>query len=76
MTMAAAAYAFRSPGRLAFAERLAALAGRLFGRDGRLGRIRGPGPVGAWFGARDLRAPARESFRAWWQRTGGKEDDQ
>ena len=41
---------------------------------GRLRRIPGPGPIGGWFRARDLRAPARESFRAWWHRTdGGRE---
>ena len=39
-------------------------------------RIPGPGPIGAWFGARDLKAPARESFRAWWRRTdGGRSGD-
>jgi L-lactate dehydrogenase complex protein LldF len=75
VTMAAAAFAFRSPRRLAFVERLAGIAGRLLGNRGRLRRIPGPGPVGAWFGARDLRAPARESFRAWWRRTGGREDE-
>jgi L-lactate dehydrogenase complex protein LldF len=53
---------------------MAGLFGRVFGTRGRLRRIRGPGPVGAWFGARDLRAPAKESFRAWWARTGGDED--
>jgi L-lactate dehydrogenase complex protein LldF len=75
LSMAAAAWAFRSPRRLGFAERLAGLAGRVFGRGGRLHRIPGPGPVGAWFKARDLKAPARESFRAWWRRTdGGRED--
>ena len=47
------------------------LAGRLLGRRGRLPRLPGPGPIGAWFGARDLKAPARESFRAWWRRTDG-----
>jgi L-lactate dehydrogenase complex protein LldF len=68
--MAAAAFAFRSPRRLGIAERLAGVGGRLFGRRGRLRRIPGPGPLGAWFGARDLKAPARQSFRAWWAKTG------
>ena len=53
------------------AERLAGLAGRVFGRRGRLSRIPGPGPIGGWFRSRDLPAPARESFRAWWRRTDG-----
>jgi len=74
MAMRAAAATFRSQRRLAWAERMAGLMGRLFGRRGRLRRIPGPGPVGAWFGSRDLRAPAKESFRAWWARTGGRED--
>jgi L-lactate dehydrogenase complex protein LldF len=68
--MQAAAWAFRSPRRLARAERLAGLGGRLFARGGMLRRIPGPGPVGGWFRARDLKAPAREPFRAWWRRTG------
>ena len=59
--------------RLAWAERFAGIAGGVFGRRGRLRRIPGPGPVGAWFGTRDLRSPARQSFRAWWARTGGDE---
>ena len=72
--MRAAAWTFRSPGRLRLAERSAGFAGLLFGRRGRLRRIPGPGPIGGWFRARDLRAPARESFRAWWRRTGGGRD--
>jgi L-lactate dehydrogenase complex protein LldF len=69
--MRAAAWTLRTPRRLGLAERAAALGGRLFGRGGMLRRIPGPGPVGAWFRARDLKAPARESFRAWWRRTDG-----
>jgi L-lactate dehydrogenase complex protein LldF len=69
--MHAAAWTFGSPRRFSRAERLAGLGGRIFARRGMLGRIPGPGPVGAWFRTRDLKAPARESFRAWWQRTGG-----
>jgi L-lactate dehydrogenase complex protein LldF len=73
MGMAVVAATFRSPRRLAWAERAAGVFGRIFGRRGRLRRIPGPGPVGAWFGARDLRAPAKQSFRAWWKQTGGHE---
>ena len=69
--MRAAAWTLRTPRRLGFAERAAGLGGRLFGRRGMLRRIAGPGPVGAWFRARDLKAPARESFRAWWRRSNG-----
>jgi L-lactate dehydrogenase complex protein LldF len=74
--MGLAAWTLRTPRRLGLAERVAGLGSRLFGRRGRLRRIRGPGPIGAWFRARDLKAPARESFRAWWRRTdGGRGDD-
>jgi L-lactate dehydrogenase complex protein LldF len=89
---------FAKPARLAAAQRLGgalfgralfrrALFGRaLFGRarGSRLPglRLRGPGWIGAWFGARDMAPPASESFRAWWRRThetpeaGTTDDDQ
>jgi L-lactate dehydrogenase complex protein LldF len=57
---------FASPRRLGAAERLASIGGRLFGRRGRIGRLPLPGLLGAWFRGRDLRAPARTSFRRWW----------
>ena len=34
-----------------------------------------PGRSRAWFGGRDLKVPARESFRAWWRRTDGGSAD-
>ena len=64
---------FRSPRRLAAAERAAGLAGRFVGRSGRIGRWPAPGMLGRWLRFRDLRAPARRSFRAWWRSTGGDE---
>ena len=64
---------FRGSRRLAGAERLAGLGGRILGRRGVIRRppIPLPGLLGAWFRERDIRTPARESFRRWWRRTGG-----
>jgi L-lactate dehydrogenase complex protein LldF len=62
--MAAAGATFARPGRLAAAQRLG---GAVLGRTRRL-RLPGPGWVHAWFGARDLTPPARESFRTWWRK--------
>ena len=69
--MGVAAWALRAPRRLGLAERAAGVAGRVFGRRGRIRRMPGPGPIGGWLRSRDLVAPARESFRAWWRRTDG-----
>ena len=71
--MAGLGATFRSPRRLAAAERAAGLAGRFVGRSGRIGRWPAPGMLGRWLRFRDLRAPARRSFRAWWRSTGGDE---
>jgi L-lactate dehydrogenase complex protein LldF len=66
-TLGMAAATLAKPGRLAAAQRIG---GRLLGRRNKL-RMHGPGWVRAWFGARDMPAPAAESFRAWWRRTRG-----
>jgi L-lactate dehydrogenase complex protein LldF len=59
--------AFGSQRRLGAAERLAAVAGRVVSRRGRIGRLPAPGLLGAWLRWRDLPAPATTSFRRWWR---------
>jgi L-lactate dehydrogenase complex protein LldF len=65
--MKAGAFVLSHPVRLAMAEKVASLAGRLVGRDGEISYL--PGPMGGWTQARDAPAPPKESFRAWWKRT-------
>jgi L-lactate dehydrogenase complex protein LldF len=67
LAMKSARVVFGSPRRLALAEKLGALGGRL-------AAIRGgrwlPGPARRWTAARDVPVPARESFRVWWRKAG------
>jgi L-lactate dehydrogenase complex protein LldF len=59
--------------RLGLLQMFAGLSGRVLGRRGQIGRM--PAPLSRWTDARDLPAPPRESFRAWWARTdGGRRD--
>jgi L-lactate dehydrogenase complex protein LldF len=69
LAMAAAAWTMADSRRWAKLLRSARF-GRLLGR--RTGRIRTlPPPLSAWTGARDLPRPPKETFRDWWERTGG-----
>lgn len=79
LAMKAAAWAFSDASRLGLVEKASGLSGRVLARLSRTtlpggrpaaGRLPGPGAA-AWTGARDLPAPPRESFRAWWARTDG-----
>ena len=79
LAMRAAAWAFSDASRLGLVEKASGLSGRALARLSRTtlpggrpatGRLPGPGAA-AWTGARDLPAPPRESFRAWWARTDG-----
>ncbi|MFI7306319.1 lactate utilization protein B [Micromonospora aurantiaca] len=63
--MRAAAWTLAGPRRLGAAQRLAALAGALLGRRGRIGPL--PGPLSAWTRTRDTRVPPAQSFRTWWR---------
>jgi L-lactate dehydrogenase complex protein LldF len=65
----ASARVLRSPRLLAAAQRAASLSSRVVGRSGRIRHL--PPPLSAWTETRDLPAPPRESFRAWWARTRG-----
>ena len=61
LAMKATAAAFRSGRRLGWAERLTRAGTGVARRVG----------ASAWTNARDLPSAPRESFRAWWRRTGG-----
>jgi L-lactate dehydrogenase complex protein LldF len=62
VAMKGAAWTFSRSGRLRLAERLSRVGTRVARRVGASG----------WTDARDLPLAPRESFRAWWRRTGGR----
>jgi L-lactate dehydrogenase complex protein LldF len=79
VAMKAAAWSLGAGRRLDVAERVSGLIGKTAGRwarrtlpGGRPAVARLPGPGSLWSGARDLPLPPRESFRAWWRRTGSR----
>jgi len=61
--MRLAAWTFSGARRFALAERLGSAA---MSRDRPIHRL--PPPLSAWTRTRDLKAPARQSFRSWWRR--------
>ncbi|AFM17209.1 (4Fe-4S) cluster-containing protein [Mycolicibacterium chubuense NBB4] len=74
LAMKAAGWLFGDHRRWQAAEKAAAgggkaLRSRLFGGKDALRSL--PWPASAWSGARDAPVPPAESFRAWWERTGG-----
>ncbi len=77
LAMRGAAWGLTDSRRMSLGERVAGLAGRvpsgrrMPGGRGALGWL--PFPGSRWTGARDLPTPPRESFRAWWHRTGRDE---
>jgi L-lactate dehydrogenase complex protein LldF len=63
--MRSAAWTLGETGRYETALRQATRWARLLARGGRIRRL--PGLLGKWTEARDLPAPPKESFRAWWR---------
>jgi L-lactate dehydrogenase complex protein LldF len=68
ISMAAMSWVMSGPRRFHIAQRLAT-AGRLLSRNGKIRKL--PFPGSQWTKTRDLPAPAKESFSAWWKRTRG-----
>jgi L-lactate dehydrogenase complex protein LldF len=68
VAMAAAAWVMGSPARFRLAQRLGSLL-RFAARRGRIKRL--PWPGSKWTDARDVPAPPKETFSAWWRRTRG-----
>jgi L-lactate dehydrogenase complex protein LldF len=68
-TMKGASWLLGGGWRLGLFQKTAGLSTRVLWKNGMIGRM--PRPMSRWTDARDLPAPARESFRAWWKRTDG-----
>jgi L-lactate dehydrogenase complex protein LldF len=66
--MATLAWIFGNPKRYEVAQKAGSLA-RLLAKDGKIAHL--PWPGSKWTVSRDVPAPPKESFRAWWRRTRG-----
>jgi L-lactate dehydrogenase complex protein LldF len=72
-TMKGASWVLGDGWRLGLLQKAAGLSTRVLWKNDMIGRM--PRPMSRWTDARDLPAPPRESFRAWWKRTdGGRKD--
>lgn len=69
--MGGARVAFGSGTALGLAERGLPLGRVVAGKDHRIDKL--PGLVGGWTKYRDIDAPPKESFRAWWKKNRGKQ---
>jgi L-lactate dehydrogenase complex protein LldF len=67
--MRSAAWTLGDAGRFETALRQTTRWARLLARGGAIRRL--PGLLGKWTDARDLPAPPKETFRAWWRRRDG-----
>lgn len=72
LVMKAAGLVLSGQRPLEAAERVAGLASRVLPMS-RLGPL--PGPASAWTRARDMPMPAAESFRTWWKRNKGVDNE-
>jgi L-lactate dehydrogenase complex protein LldF len=68
VAMAAASWVMVSPRRFRLAQRLLGPL-RLLARRGKVKRL--PWPASLWTDSRDVPAPPKETFSAWWRRTRG-----
>ena len=68
--MAGATWAFGKASHLQTVEALSQLAAKVLGRTTYLGRM--PWPASPWTNERDLKMPAKQTFRAWWKQNRGE----
>ncbi len=71
MAMAGSKWAFGKASHLETVEALSQLAAKVLGRTTHLGKL--PWPASPWTNARDLKMPAKQTFRAWWKQNRGEE---